>query len=536
MGNLTLDARTQVETSALTQHIRPEYFQSKRWFGSKMRTIEGYRIIDVGFLDVESDTFCLLLVEVTYAGGDPEFYQLPLAFALAADVPATLQEQPEGIAFVVPTPDGDMCAYDAFEDDLFCAALYTGMADNRDFPMRHGTLLFRHLPGQMSELDVHAVKRIRTEQSNTSIIFNGQLILKTFRKLAVGRNPDFEVPHYLTAHTDFSYVPKVAGFIEYVGTHEGAISVGVLQDFVLNQGDGYTNALNRVREYFAQVLPYIDGHPDYTEADQREQAAAFAGTVPDIATRLGQITGQLHAALSGRTELEAFVPERITQEQVELWEENISTMISRVIQGIRGRLDDESPELQALLEPIARNEETFLTMVGGLGALVEEGCHRTRYHGDYHLGQVLHTDADFVILDFEGEPARTLEERRAKHSPLKDVAGMIRSFNYAVYSVLFEIWSERTLDEEEKRELEGWAFAWEGLAQRAFLDGYRETVRNPAGLQSVPVSDGVFEQVVQIFELEKAFYELAYEFNNRPGWVPIPATGILRLIQDEASS
>jgi maltose alpha-D-glucosyltransferase/alpha-amylase len=171
-------------------------------------------------------------------------------------------------------------------------------------------------------------------------------------------------------------------------------------------------------------------------------------------------------------------------------------------------------------------------MVTGLYVLEKEGCHKTRYHGDYHLGQVLRTGYDFIVLDFEGEPARTLAERRAKHCPLKDVAGLLRSFNYAAYAVLFEVWKERHSDEHEKAELESWALVWENLAHTAFLEGYFEATSRHTGPRFMPADTAAFQHVVEIFEVEKAFYELNYEFNNRPGWIPIPATGLMRILRD----
>ena len=170
-------------------------------------------------------------------------------------------------------------------------------------------------------------------------------------------------------------------------------------------------------------------------------------------------------------------------------------------------------------------------MAAGLDILIEAEVHKTRYHGDYHMGQVLKTGPDFIILDFEGEPARTLEERRSKHSPLKDVAGLLRSFNYAAYAVLFEEW-ENTTDPAQRADLEGWAQEWEQVARQSFLDGYSEATARHTGPRIIPADEKIFQQAVKIFELEKAFYELNYEFNNRPTWVPIPAKGLQRIINE----
>jgi trehalose synthase-fused probable maltokinase len=185
-----------------------------------------------------------------------------------------------------------------------------------------------------------------------------------------------------------------------------------------------------------------------------------------------------------------------------------------------------------LLRPLASSEAAFRDAAGGLEILTRQGCHKTRCHGDYHLGQVLKTGDDYMILDFEGEPARSLAERRAKHCPLRDVAGMLRSFDYAAYGALFELWAERESDAGEQAELERWAMAWERIVRAAFLQGYGEATDRHTGPRFVPAGAEAFRRVVRIFEVEKAFYELTYEFNNRPAWIAVPARGLLRLLPD----
>jgi maltose alpha-D-glucosyltransferase/alpha-amylase len=238
----------------------------------------------------------------------------------------------------------------------------------------------------------------------------------------------------------------------------------------------------------------------------------------------------MHNALASPTDLTSFQPELITPDDAEGWEASIEGQVHGMVERLRGRMDAMPPDLQAVLSRVVEGEAGFLAMVSGLDVLVEQSCHKTRYHGDYHLGQVLETGDDFVVLDFEGEPARTLAERRAKHSPLKDVAGMLRSFSYAAYAVLFELWEQQDWSAGQKEELERWALLWEQLARDAFLEGYCEAAGAHAGPRYFPEGQESFMRVVKVFEVEKAFYELNYEFNNRPTWVPIPANGLLRLL------
>lgn len=531
MSGPSSEAWVRAMIGPLVRDIDPEYLRSKRWFGSKARKIKGIELVDFELLEGGDDLLGMLLVEISYARADPEMYQLPLAFKPENRVPDAIRAQPHGAAFVVEMPGEKVWVYDAFAEDPICVAFYQGMFDDQEFPSPAGKLIFRHVPGCMGTREVGTIDRISTEQSNTSIVYNGELILKAFRKLSAGPNPDFEVPYYLTTHTDFRFVPRVAGFIEYQADGAPAISMGVLQDFVSNEGDGYTNALTRVRDYFAGVLVFLTEHERYSLPEQTDQAARCAGTMQEVMRRLGAITGLMHNALASETELPDFQPELITRQDTGGWEEDIAGLIKHVMEAARHRMLKLPTEQQELLGLIVDQEPAFLEMMCGLDVLEKDGCYKTRCHGDYHLGQVLQTGSDFVVLDFEGEPARTLAERRAKHCPLKDVAGLLRSFNYAAYAVLYQVWEDRSSNEEEKAELESWALAWEELARDAFLEGYCATTADHTGPRFMPANADAFRQVVAVFELEKAIYELNYEFNNRPAWIPIPARGLLRILR-----
>lgn len=520
----------QQEISNLVRQIRPNYFMTKRWFGSKTRQISGYRVRDFELLDADEGLLGFLLLEIGYAEGESELYQLPLAFKPHNKVPTAITNQPEGAALIIQTPQGELWAYDAFSEEAICQDMYQRIFDNAEFDSHQGKLHFRSIPGRLHSRDLTSIKPISTEQSNTSIIYDNKFILKAFRKLSFGLNPDFEVPYFLTTETNFKYVPRVAGFIEYVPQDAAPISIGVLQDFIKNDGDGYNVSLVHVREFFSNLRKYRAASQGQT-TDKTALTRQLAGSYPELAYRLGQITGELHNALASTTHQPEFKPILISPEDAANWEDIISDLIRRVITSVKQQLPGLSAELQDLLRPVVANEQAYLDMAAGLNVLVEAGVYKTRYHGDYHMGQVLKTGPDFIILDFEGEPARSLAERRSKHSPLKDVAGLVRSFNYAAYAILFEEW-EHTSDPAERAELESWAQEWEHLARQSFLEGYSEATAHHTGPRFIPESKEIFQQAIKIFELEKAFYELNYEFNNRPDWVPIPAKGLLR-IKDE---
>lgn len=504
--------------------IRPEYFKSKRWFGSKLREIKAQKLLDFALLQSDPALMLWLLVEISYTEGEAERYHTPLVFCQAGALPDHLRQQEQPVALVVQTAGGEYWAYDGLADDDFSTALYQRIYDGTDLLSQAGVVHFEAVPGRMAEREVHSIKRISGEQSNTSLIFNEKLILKGFRKLLAGQNPDFEVPFFLTTQAGFRYVPAVAGYIEYQPGGGEAAQVGVIAEFKPNSGNGRAYTLEQLRDYFRQVEQVQAG---LSGQERKRQAAEFARPYAAAARRLGQITGEMHNALASRGDVLAFAPEPITEEDVKGWQGQIAGLIEQVTNSIKTQGDRQPAGLRDQLQKVVDHKGEYLKLIGQLTALSETGVCKIRYHGDYHLEQVLKTGDDFIILDFEGEPLRSLAERRAKQCPLKDIAGMLRSFDYAAYSGLFEA-QARLAERLSFEELEGWTVAWEQVARPAFLEGYFEVTGQEACF--LPRSQAVLEQAISVFELEKAFYELNYEFNNRPTWVPIPVNGLLRII------
>jgi maltose alpha-D-glucosyltransferase/alpha-amylase len=290
--------------------------------------------------------------------------------------------------------------------------------------------------------------------------------------------------------------------------------------------------LDQVRAYFRAVEARLASGATLTTPDLAAEAAALAHPYVPTARRLGEITGLMHNALASDPSQPDFAPEPITAADVTRWEGTITALTRQVIANVRAQLAAYPPATGEQLAWVGAHEADYLGLIGTLAALQEEAVYKTRYHGDYHLGQVLKTGDDFIVLDFEGEPARPLAERRARHSPLKDVAGMLRSFNYAAYAVLFEA-QARAADPAQRHALAAWATAWEEVARGAFLEGYFSAARQHTGAPYLPATPAVLQQVLAVFELEKAFYELNYEFNNRPTWVPIPLKGLLRVLAQD---
>ncbi len=416
-----------------------EALRSARWFGGKSRPITATRVIDHACWAGDAG---MSLVEVSYAQGPSETYVTTDRFE-EPTVGRALLEHFEGAT--LPTRAGGSLAFRPTH-------LFHGIASERLEP----------------------VAPLRGEQSNTSVRFGDALILKLFRRLQFGPNPDVEVGWFLTEHTRFTGTPPLAGSLTYVSPNGDEASLGLLQQFERNRGDAWTTML-------ARLTSVLDG-------------GDVEATLPSV-RRLATTTAELHLALaSGGGD---FGAEPITSLDVQSWLNALHAELAVALDALeRHHVTVEADTLNTLRQRAA-----------GLRAL--EGALKARHHGDYHLGQVLERDDDaYVIIDFEGEPSRPLAQRREKRTPLRDVAGMLRSFDYARYTAL------RASGDASRS---GAASAWYHAARRAFLDAYVLVARGKPQL----IPDDV-EGPLAALELEKAAYEVLYELNNRPDWLPIP--------------
>jgi trehalose synthase-fused probable maltokinase len=416
-----------------------EEIQSARWFGGKSRRIRQTRIVDRA---TWVDEAALCLVDVEYEDAPSETYVLA----------------------------------DRLDDPPVALRLLEKFEGESAPTERGGTLEFRptHVLAIIPPERTTPVELMRGEQSNTSIRFGDALILKLFRRLQFGPNPDVEVGWFLTEHSQFRGTPAVAGSLEYTGPDGQTASLALLQRFEPNRGDAWTTTLQR-------LSLVLDG-------------ADVSASVESVA-RLAHTTADLHLALAGGSG--DFAAEPIVVSDIATW------------------LHAIHDEVRTAAEALARRGITvdltgLLQRAEGLATL--EGALKIRHHGDYHLGQVLErTNGSFVIIDFEGEPSKPLAQRREKRSPLRDVAGMLRSFDYARNAAL------RAGDTSDPARFNRGA-DWYTAARDAFLRVYLETIRRemPSLLPSEVAPP------LAAMELEKAAYEVLYELNNRPDWLPIP--------------
>ena len=359
----------------------------------------------------------------------------------------------------------------------------------------------------------------RAEQSNTSIIYGDQFILKLFRKIEPGINPDVEVGTFLTEH-GFKHTPAVLGSIEYRRKSE-VYAAGILQQFVKSEGDAWKHTLDCLSLFFERALPLGETKELFDPTEVRR----IVGTYLDSAELLGKRTAQMHAVLADSAAGPDFAPEAVTQlDQERLYREMLSEA-ETAFQALRVKEAELIGAAQADAREVLRLEDEIR---GRFSALRDTplSALRIRYHGDYHLGQVLFTGEDFMIIDFEGEPARPLAMRRSKGFAMRDVAGMVRSFQYAAFAALFGGVRGIAADPSHLPLVEHWAGFWNAFISAAYLRAYFSETQNAA---FVPSSAEERRILLDAFVLQKALYEVSYELNNRPAWVRIPLRGILTL-------
>jgi maltose alpha-D-glucosyltransferase/alpha-amylase len=522
------DLRAGAARSAL-ERLLSRYIANQRWFRSKTRAIRDVDIFDVVEVDVPNRDAALCVVRVEYATGEPENYLLPL-IRVSAERAQRLGAQP---IFQLRDASSDELVVDATFDPDFSCALLEDMANRQRMKGDEGELRAIPLPllRELGYQDVHP-RVLRAEQSNTSIAFGDRYVL-LYRKLEEGTGLDLEMGRYLTHH-NFPHAPRVAGALEFTVDGQTA-TVGVLHSYARNEGDAWEYTIDSLGPFYERAVaqpgaaPRVDSSTrGLLELSGQEPAALareLVGAFLEDARLLGQRTAELHNVLAADDENRDFAPEQFTVFYQRSLYQQMRNLTGRVFQSAHAQHAQLPPEVRADAERIIGLEDAVLKR---FRRLLERKMNavRIRCHGDYHLGQVLFTGKDFVITDFEGEPLHPLSERRLKRSPLRDVAGMIRSFHYAAYSPLTKGEEGVVVRAEDIATLATWAQAWYGWVAGCFLSGYFDA----ADGKLIPNSIEELEILLDAYLLEKAIYELGYEMNNRPDWVVIPIRGILELM------
>ncbi|MEJ2052822.1 MAG: putative maltokinase, partial [Calditrichaceae bacterium] len=522
----------------LEENILPVYLVNCRWFGGKSRGVDKIGIVEKIALDENHQSFFLVL-SVKYRSAPTNYYALPLSLVKdPVHISRVMNEFPESIITRISSPERQGILFDGAYDRQVHKKLLELISRRKKLKGSNGELVgfkgkkFKSLlTDQPADLASHVLK---AEQSNTSILYGETFFMKLFRRFEEGINSDTEIIRYLTEEKRLSNVPQYAGSIEYHRKDTPATSLCLLQSFTQNQGDAWTYTLDHIRGYFDHLLSirkeinrgaqipesYMDvdesGLPDILRR-------TVSGSFIEMIKVLGQRTGELHLALAKDGRNKDFAPEGFSmlyQRSLyqSVWSRSRKVWnlfrknIRKVPEGLKPKaklIIESENEAQAYLKKVTNRKFSAL---------------KIRIHGDYHLGQVLFTGKDFVIIDFEGEPAVGLSERRLKRSALRDIAGMVRSFHYAAYSVLL---LKPGFQVGDITFLEKWAAIWSQYISGLFIKSYRSAIRSG---QFAPKNKDEFELLLNFFMLDKAIYELSYEIDNRPDWMLIPMEGIMNIL------
>ncbi len=530
--------RRRLETDVL-----PAYLSQQRWFSAKARTIARSRLVDYCLIQATAPLVYLVLVEVTYTDGGAETYALVLGISAGEMAEALLQTDP-GVALArLRGPQGEGLLHNAMGTDAAAAPLLTLIQEQRRLPSGAGefrgftTRVYPEVRGALEE--PLAVRRVQTEQSNSSIVYGSRLILKLIRRLEAGINPELDMGRYLSEKAALPFVPPLAGGLTYRRPGTAPMTLALLHGYVRSGGNGWDYTLDLLGRYYEQALGFtevpvgldmrIQSLLALAAGDIPEEARAAVGTYLVPAENLGQRTAALHLALAQDPSDPAFAPEPMTTADLAVLAADLCRHAEQVLEVLTQQADVLPEPLRVPTYQVVAQRAAILERLHAVST-VTPGVARIRCHGDYHLGQLLWCENNFVILDFEGEPMRPLAERRRKHSPLKDVAGMLRSLSYAAYAALLAF--TRTRPEDFGR-LEPWALFWQHWISVSFLRTYLATA---AGASFVPPQRQDLVTLLDALVFDKALYELHYELNNRLDWLRIPLQSVLRLLEGAPQS
>ncbi|MBW4696163.1 MAG: maltose alpha-D-glucosyltransferase [Lyngbya sp. HA4199-MV5] len=569
-------AQTRSFTASL-ETLLPEYLSSQRWFGGRTRTVQSARITDAIAIPYDDRQAHLLGLHVDYIQGNPETYLLFLAYAEGQDAHQLLTEAPQSVIAQVKVLERDELAvlFDAIADQSFLTALLESIAQNQQYKNTVGQLVakatsrFNELSGDTLPSDAAPLKGVH---NNTSIVYadtsgvvtQNRFILKLFHKVEEGIHPDLEVRRFLDETQRFDFIPSIAGTLEYHRSSTEPMTIGILQEYIPDTRSAWDYTLDGLRDYFELVVMH---QSDMTEvptppsslleviqsaftkeptAESNEPTDVFfplPSCPPNLSSSqipackaintylaniqlLGERTAELHLALASQTEKPAFAPEPFTslyQRSIYQYSRNLT---GHVFLLLKNRLHTLSPETQPFGKAVLSQQDDCLQRFQSvlnhkITAL------RTRYHGDYHLGQVLYTGKDFFIIDFEGNPARSLSERRMKRSPLRDVAGMLQSFYYAANVALDQEIESGMSQAEQLPQMQQWAEFWQQWVSVTFVQAYLATANHGSFL---PKTEQELQILLNSYLLEQAVHNLGQELVNNSEQVKIPLRRILQLL------
>jgi maltokinase len=478
------------------------YIARQRWGGAQGRTIERTVVVDAAVISESSPVLLHTLTAVTFTDGGTTRYALPIGTRPVAD--PISERMPD---FMIPWPDapGPVALYDAVGDSTYIEWLLDSIRNQRVLPTSSGTLRFSCPdPDALDTGNLSSVRHLRVEQSNTSVEVGDAIFLKHLRRVEAGPSQELEMSDALQA-AGFTHLAPVLGRALWESDDEAPSPLTIVQPFLHNSTEGWALALTSLRDLYANAESVGNADPAQRRALVDEQDAAFLAE----SMRLGKVIAEMHLALASCPPGTDMAPAALTEQSLNTWANTMTAELDRLLARDEPALDPLRDARNAI---VARFDQIRGLSPGGL---------LTRIHGDLHLGQLLRIDTGWVILDFEGEPDRTPAERRQLSSPLRDVAAMLRSFDYAAAAAIVE----RTApDSAEAGLLRGYGEAWADANRDAFWSAYLETI----GTRPVLPAPGPSLVLRRAFEVQKAIYEIGYELGHRPAWVSIPLRFLLR--------
>lgn len=507
----------------LAADILPAYANNCRWFAGKARAQTGFSIEAIHQLPTADGVTYLLIIGAHYVEGESERYLLPLAF-VSENAPALTDIPDKGRITTAQVGSESGVLVDAIYDDDFRSALFLNIAQNRVIEQTEGQIACFRGRGLAEGDEVLPSRVLPVDSSNSAMVFGTPMqetyFLKLYRKLFEQTNPEVEMVAFLTEEGGFEHIPAFCGSIVWQQAQAephrrtgrpGVITLGMVQRMVPNDKDSW----NQTGDYLNDFLYAVPN-----------RMFAIKEDVFDKVELLGKRTGQMHCGLyRPHTKDPAFAPEPFTEEYRAFLIRRFADLLDRRYALLVDNYAKLDPQAQRLAWVFMEAKEM-------IDAFVEEfrtrPIHslRIRIHGDYHLGQVLSTENDFVIIDFEGEPESTIADRKIKHSPLKDVAGMIRSYHYAVSAKLFNASETEGIDPDHLQRVSD---RWFYLIRDTYLNAYLEEFGSPHPLFK---DNNEINFLLLVYLLEKAVYELGYEISYRPAWVKIPLKGIIDVIRE----
>ncbi|MDB5615641.1 MAG: trehalose synthase [Devosia sp.] len=487
------------EMDLLQSTTLPQFLPGQRWFGAKDRAISSVSLLPLAELEMGSHA---LLVADVHLGHETQRYLLPVSAVWGDDNGSSGETALAPVLAHIKIGTSKGLLTDSALEPALARSLLDAMRNEGQLAAPGGVVQFLGSDALRRRDDAAKPRPLGAEQSNVSIAFGSSIILKLYRRLRAGEQPDVEVARFLTGVAQFRSTPEFLGEIQYRPDEGEATTLAAAFAFVPNQGDAWA----AVTRALGQSL--LDGHGD---------GAAWIGSI------LGQRTAEMHKAFAVETIDPAFAVEPLQSADVAAWAAEAVVETRDLLDQLQNGLSRLSPSARTIAEQVLGERDNLIDRIEAASTMQPSGG-RSRIHGDYHLGQVLVTDGDVMIIDFEGEPKRSLAERRAKSTPLRDVAGMLRSFHYAAWTALNRYADERG---EVPDAVRARADQWRADMSADFVGAYETYI---AGASSYPTDPAFADALSGLFLIHKAIYEVGYELANRPDWVEIPLSGIRDLL------